>query len=188
MHILAIADRAPQQSLKDIIASQPIDVIVTLGDLGFFELKELQNINHIPKIGVYGNHCSGGYFQDLGIMNMHMMTWEFQGVTFGGFQGCVRYKSNPEAIMWTQEEASALLAGFPYVDVMLVHCPPHGINDDPSEISHTGFVGLRTYIEKHHPKYLLHGHTYPKDSERVTEHAGTKIEYVYGEKVLNLSL
>lgn len=188
MNILAVADRAPQRSLREIVQTQSIDVIVTLGDLGFFEVKELQDIQHLPKIGVYGNHCSGAYFADLGIMNMHMATWEYNGVKFGGFQGCVRYKNNPEAIMYTQEEASVLLAHFPYVDVMLVHCPPYGINDDTTEISHTGFIALRQYIERMHPKYLLHGHTYPKDNERVQEYAGTRIEYVYGERVLQLPL
>jgi Icc-related predicted phosphoesterase len=89
--------------------------------------------------------------------------------------------------MYTQEEATKMLAAFPRVDVMLTHCPPYGINDDPSEVAHTGYRGLLDYIEREQPSYLLHGHTYPSESKLVKQHLGTKIEYVFGEKVLTLS-
>ena len=45
---------------------------------------------------------------------------------FGGFQGCVRYKENPLAIMYTQEEADKMFAVFPPVDVFITHCPLAG--------------------------------------------------------------
>lgn len=186
MKILAIADRPPTQSIKTLLSTENIELIITLGDLDFFGLKELQNITSVPKIGVYGNHCSGNYFDDLGIHNMHLQTWEYQGMTFGGLEGCVRYKQNPEAIMYTQEEADRLLQNFPYVDVFLAHCPPYGVNDDPSEISHTGYTALSQYIELQHPKHLLHGHTYPTEKTLITEFKGTQIHYIYQEKIIDL--
>ncbi len=185
MKILAIADRAPKEKIKDILAKYPIELICTLGDLDYQSLSELKDINHIPKIGVYGNHCSGIYFDDLGIKNMHLRTFECKGLSFGGFEGSVRYKNDPYAPMYTQEEASALLETFPKVDVMLCHCPPLGINDEP-EIAHQGFKALRDYIEKHKPKYLLHGHTYPNENNIITEHQGTKIIYVFSDKIVEL--
>lgn len=188
MRILAISDRPPKRKIKEIISEQTIDLIVTLGDLDQSQIRELEDVTHIPKIGVYGNHDSGMYFEPLGIQNMHLTTFELNGVVFGGFQGCVRYKENPDAIMCTQEEASELLKDFPRVDVFLAHCPPYGINDEPEELSHQGFRALREYIETKKPAYLLHGHTYPTEEERVREFAGTKIEYVYGEMILELDL
>jgi len=47
--------------------------------------------------------------QRLEILNMHLKTFEYQGLIFGGFEGCVRYKNDPYAKMYTQEEASELL-------------------------------------------------------------------------------
>lgn len=188
MRILVIADRPPKRKIKDITSEQPIDLIVTLGDLDQSQIRELEDITHIPKIGVYGNHDSGMYFEPLGIRNMHLATFELNGVIFGGFQGCVRYKENPEAIMCTQEEASLLLEDFPHVDVFLAHCPPYGINDEPEEVTHQGFKALREYIEIRQPAYLLHGHTYPTAENMVTEYAGTRIEYIYSDRILELEL
>jgi len=186
MKVLAIADRAPRESIKSLVEKYSIELICTLGDLDYFSLKELQYINHIPKIGVYGNHCSGTYFESLGIINMHLRTFEYKGLIFGGFEGSVRYKENPYAKMYTQEEAYELLKDFPYVDVMLAHSPPYGINDEPEDIAHQGFKALRDYIENKKPKYFLHGHTYPTKENIVTKFMETQIIYVYGEKIIDL--
>ncbi len=186
MKILAVADRPPMENISEILNNNPVDIICTLGDLELTELSGLENIIHIPKLGVYGNHCSGMYFEPLGITNMHLKTFEFEGLLFGGFEGCVRYKNNPYAKMYTQEEAVELLKDFPYVDVMLVHCPPFGVNDEPNEVAHQGFKALRTYVEEKKPKYLFHGHTYPNNETMITKLGDTEIIYVYRDKLIEL--
>lgn len=184
MRILAIADRSPEKPIEEILAEHHIDIIVTLGDLEMSQIRSLELID-LPKLGVYGNHCSGMYMPALGIENMHMKTKKVQEVIFGGFEGCVKYKES-SAKMYTQEEASRMLATLPKVDIMLVHCPPYGVNDDPSEISHTGYIGLREYVEREQPKYLFHGHTYPKEHERIAMMGNTKIIYVFGSKIIEI--
>lgn len=186
MKILAIADRPPREKIKAILDRNPVDLICTLGDLDQFALQELRDITKIPKLGVYGNHDSGLYFEPLGITNMHLKIFEFGGLVFCGFEGCVRYKSDPYAKMYTQEQASEMLKDFPRVDVMLVHCPPFGINDEPDEIAHQGYKALREYVERGKPKYLLHGHTYPTAQNMVTKFADTQIIYVYEDKLIDL--
>lgn len=188
LKIMAIADRRPQQSLKELCELQNPDVIVTLGDLDMFEIRDLELITDRPKLGVYGNHCSGMYFEELGIVNMHLETVSVQGVVFGGFEGCVRYKESKTAKMYTQDEAKELLTNYPYVDVMLTHCPPYGINDEPDELTHMGFLGLRSYLDNVHPKHWFHGHTYPKEGEQIFEHNGTQIHYVSGVEVLTIEV
>lgn len=188
MKILAIADRFPQKNIKATLAQYPIELIITLGDLDYSELAELKSITDIPKIGVYGNHCSGTYMEPLGIRNMHLATFSYGGLTFGGFEGSVRYKSSPYAKMYSQEEAYKLLEGYPRVDVMLAHCPPYGINDEPGELAHEGFRALREYVEEKRPQHFLHGHTYPTEADIVRRFAGTEIIYVYESKVIDLLL
>lgn len=188
LRILVIADRPASRSIREIISETPVDAIVTLGDLELSEIRELELITDIPKLGVYGNHCSGQYMETLGITNMHLNTVNIQGVIFGGFEGSLRYKESPYAKMYSQEEATALLKDFPYVDVMLVHCPPFGINDDQGDLSHTGFKALITYLDAQKPKYLLHGHTYPKEGELVTRYLDTEIIYTFGDRVVQLSV
>lgn len=185
MKLLALADRNPKIDIRETIDREQVDVVVTLGDLERSDIIQLVDIHNIPKIGVYGNHCSGNYMDGLGIVNMHMATWSYGGLVFGGFQGCVRYKENPDAIMYTQAEASAMFARFPPVDVLLCHCPPRGINDE-EEIAHQGFDGSLAYIERTPPKLLLHGHTYPTDDTVVRQHGATRIEYVYKWRIIEV--
>lgn len=185
MNILAIADRNPNIDIKQVVHSHNIDIIITLGDLERQDLLSLAEIINIPKIGVYGNHCSGSYMEELGIKNMHLTTTTYKGVTFGGFQGCVRYKENPSAIMYTQEEATLLMQDFPPVDVFICHCPPRGINDE-EETAHQGFDALHKYIDKNPPKLLLHGHTYPTEDNIVTQHGTTRVEYVHQSKIITI--
>lgn len=186
MKILAIADRPPREKIKSILDKNPIELICTLGDLDQFSLTELEGITNIPKLGVYGNHDSGMYFEPLGITNMHLKTFEYGGFVFGGFEGCVRYKNDPYAKMCTQEEATEMLKNFPKVDVMLAHSPPYGINDEPEELAHQGYKALREYVEQKKPRYLLHGHTYPMADNVITKFADTKIIYVYEDKIIDL--
>ncbi len=185
MNILAIADRRPKINIPEVVLDNSIDLIVTLGDLTREDILQLEQIVDIPKIGVYGNHDSGTYMPELGIWNMHMKVLDYRGLRFGGFQGCVRYKENPDAIMYTQEEASQMMASFPEVDVFICHCPPRGINDE-EEIAHQGFQALRDYIDYKQPRLLLHGHTYPTEGNVVKQYNSTRIEYVYEYKILTI--
>ncbi|HET9174710.1 MAG TPA: hypothetical protein VFN56_05550 [Candidatus Saccharimonadales bacterium] len=187
MNILALADRPPHLSLQGSIADychrEGVDIICTLGDLEMADIAELEYITDVPKIGVYGNHCSGSYMEPLGIVNMHMRTAQLNGISFGGFEGAVRYKQG-DAPMFTQAEATALMSDFPYVDIFLSHAPPYGINDEPDELAHQGFHGLRQYLDGKQPKLWLHGHTYPSPDALVTTVGSTRIEYVFGHKLI----
>jgi Icc-related predicted phosphoesterase len=185
MKILVIADRNPHIAIEEVVAQESVELVITLGDLTREDILGLERVTHIPKIGVYGNHDSGNYMEGLGIWDMHLKMWDFNGLRFGGFQGCVRYKENPDAIMYTQTEAIQMMQNFPPVDVFLSHCPPRGINDD-EEIAHQGFDALRTYLDVQKPKHWLHGHTYPTDDTIVKQHGPTKIEYVFKYKILDL--
>ena len=186
MKILAIADRPPKHSILDTISQNKIDLICTLGDLNLFDLLELEKINNIPKIGVYGNHCSGSYFETLGIQNMHLQRFKIGNLIFGGFEGCNRYKESAYNKMYTQDEASKLLENFPYVDVLICHSPPFGVNDEPNDLTHQGFKALNKYIELRKPKYLFHGHTYPTAENIVTEYLGIKIIYVSSDMIVEI--
>lgn len=186
MVILAIADRPPKTSIMDLIAKHNVKLVCTLGDLDYFSLQELEKIKNIPKIGVYGNHCSGNYFDSLGIHNLHLKTFKHKGIQFGGFEGSIRYKESAYAKMYTQEEAKEMLKDFPAVDVMLAHSPLYGINDEPKSSSHQGFIALRDYIEEKKPKYFLHGHTYPSKENLTKKHDDTIIIYVYEDKIIEV--
>jgi len=182
---LAIADTPPKRPISEWVKNESLDLIITLGDLEYTQINQLEAVTRIPKIGVYGNHCTPGYMEPLGITNLHMHTWTYGGLTFGGFEGSPRYKRDPYAKMYTEDEAADLLRDFPYVDVFISHTPPRGINDE-DDVAHTGFQALRTYVEQKQPRYFLHGHTYPKAADLVTQYGKTQIIYVNGDQLITL--
>ncbi len=186
MKILAIADRPPSNSiLKTLDLNPDIELIITLGDLGLIQLSELEFVKNLPKLGVYGNHCSGQYFEQLGIFNLHLKTFEYRGFKFGGFEGSLRYKNSSYGKMYSQIDSQNLLSNFDVVDVLICHSPPFGTNDHQNDLAHTGLVGLRDYVLKYKPKYLFHGHTYPSNPEHKLDQ--TEIIYIYQDKIVEIN-
>lgn len=183
MRTLILADRAPEVSLKTVIAEQGIEAVITCGDLRQHDLRELASIS-IPKFGVYGNHCHRGYLDQLGIVDLHGKGGILpNGMIAVGVEGCVRYKDEPD-ILYTQEEYEQILRPYPWsADVVVTHAPPAGVNDhdDPA---HVGIVALRRYVDVIRPRYLLHGHTYP---DRPAERLGnTTVIYTHGVRIATL--
>ena len=183
---LVIADRPPENPIVDTVAKENIDLIITLGDLEYTQIASLESITHIPKIGVYGNHCTPGYLEQLGIVDLHLKTIEIGDIKFGGFEGSHRYKKDQFAKMYTQEEAVELMKDFPYVDVFIAHSPPAAINDE-DDPAHTGLLALRHYLDEKQPKYFFHGHTYPTAETIVKKYKNTEIIYVTADKIIDLA-
>lgn len=184
MRVLVIADKNPHLDYAHVIAENQVQLVITLGDLEREHLIGLESVT-TPKIGVYGNHDTGTYMEEFGIMNLHQKVWDWNGLKIAGLQGCVRYKDDPTAIMYTQEEAQALMQDCPQVDIFICHCPPRGINDEP-EVAHQGFDALRSYIDRTPPRVLLHGHTYPTEDTIVRQYGQTRIEYTSGWRIVEL--
>lgn len=181
MKILAIADRKPD-NLKETLKNNQFDLIITLWDLEYFDIQELEHIN-IPKIWVYWNHCTRWYMEKLGIIDLHLNTFEINGIIFWWFEWCVRYKSWNH-FMYTQEEADELIKSLPKVDVLLCHCPPRWINDNDDH-AHIWFDALKKYVEDYSPKAVLHWHTYDYWNF-IHTYKNTQIFYVEKSKIFEL--
>lgn len=181
---LIIADRKPEWWIKNILDNNPdIEIIITLWDLEQFDIMYLMEVNNIPKIWVYWNHCDWMYMDFLWIKNMHLKTFDFKWIKFWWFEWSIKYKESSYAKMYNQEDATELLKNFEKVDVLITHNPPFWIHDD-SDSSHIGFHALVDYIENNSPKYLLHWHTYP--NVEVTDIWNTRVIYTSWYKILDL--
>lgn len=185
MKILAISDRPIKEGLAQRVLDNQIDLIITAGDFSIQELEQLRGINHIPKIGVYGNHCTRGYMAELGIINLHLSKFEYQGFSFTGFEGCVRYKDSESSPMWTQDEANELVKSMPVAHIIVSHCPPFGINDN-QDTAHIGFYALLSYLKQNQPKYWFHGHTYPDPATMIHQFDNTKIFFTDPEIIVEI--
>jgi uncharacterized protein len=133
----------------------------------------------LPKLGVRGNHDADDALSALGVEDLHLRRLELGGLSFSGFGGSPRYSPHG-GNEWTEEEAEKMLALLPPADVLLTHCPPAGVNDEPDDRAHRGSPALRTWVERNQPGWLLHGHTLPNPARRVSELGPTRVVHVRG--------
>lgn len=158
------------------------DLLISTGDLQQtdFICLELQPTKK-PAFGIYGNHDSGTYMEALGIINLHLQIYEWQNMTWGGFQGCPRYKVGD--FQYSEEEAEHFYQTFPRVDVLLLHAGGKDLLDDPSDSVHIGSPSIAKYIQEKKPRYVFCGHQYSHAEMTVGE---TKIYRSYGARSITV--
>ncbi|HWK25351.1 MAG TPA: metallophosphoesterase [Solirubrobacter sp.] len=189
MRVLALADRPFHGDVVRLAAQRDVEAILTLGDLQPSWLETLDQIS-LPKLGVYGNHDAEPYMTWFAIDDVHVNRIELDnGPSFCGFEGCVSYRRSgtaPVGPSYTQRQARRLVRKLPAADVLLCHCPPRGVNDDPDDPAHIGFDALRAWVLDKRPRWLLHGHVHPTPGTLVHEIGATRVAYVNGARVLDL--
>jgi uncharacterized protein len=184
MRVLALADRRSPLDPASMAVQANVDAIVLLGDLDAAWIESIASLS-IPKFGVHGNHDAPEVLREAEVEDLHLRRTSLGGLTFAGFEGCVRYSGEGE-YQYTQKEGAKLVRRLPGADVLLAHCPPLGINDDPDDPAHIGWEGLRAWVDTHQPRHLLHGHTHPMPGRIVSRYGDTKVHFISGAKVLSL--
>ena len=185
MRVLALADKRPPVDPAEMAKQMGVDAVFCLGDLDRAWIESLMSLR-VPRYGVHGNHDPDHVLRELEIEDLHLRRTQVGGgLTVAGFEGCVKYREGATH-QYTQKEALKLARKLPGADVLLCHCPPLGINDDPEDAAHIGFEGLRHWVDEHQPRHVLHGHTHPLPGRRVDRYGDTKIHWIWGAKVLDL--
>ena len=74
-----------------------------------------------------------------------------------------------------------------YLDILLTHSPPYGINDLPDPC-HTGFRSFLWFMRVFKPRYLIHGHVhlYDRNAVREARYRETRIVNAYDHIVLDV--
>jgi Icc-related predicted phosphoesterase len=182
VRLLVLADEAPRGEVRDWIEGNAPDAVVCCGDLDVAWIEDLASVD-LPKLGVYGNH-DDRYMPALGITDLHLRRVEVGGVSFCGFEGCVRYRAGPH--QFTQSEAASLARALPAADVLVCHAPPAGVNDEPDDRAHLGFEGLRAWVDAHAPRWVLHGHTHPRPGGGVRRVGASRVVHVAGARIVEV--
>jgi Icc-related predicted phosphoesterase len=178
MKLLIIAD---DEFVVRRVPAVPVDLLVSLGDMPEAVIHILADrCRPQTVLAVKGNHDSATPFR-APVKNLHLGTVKFGGLVFGGFGGSWRYKPVGHHL-FEQEGVEHLLATFPPVDVFVAHNSPRMVHDRDDEV-HIGFHAFNTYINRHQPKYFLHGHQH-HDEETVV--AGTRVIGILGHRFLDL--
>jgi uncharacterized protein len=184
VRLLALADEPPAVDPARLAVANHVDAVVTLGDLSADSIASLADLE-VPVLGVHGNHDDEGELAALGVRDLHLSRVKLDGWSFAGFEGCVCYREGAPH-QYTQSEAARLVRDLPPADVLLCHCPPRGINDDPDDPAHVGFQALRAWVLRHEPAYVLHGHTTPDPRTRVHRLGRTQVIWVRGARTIEL--
>jgi uncharacterized protein len=168
-----------------VMATQSgVDAVLCLGDLDRGWIESLASLD-IPRLGVHGNHDPEGLLRELEVEDLQLRRTALGGLTFCGFEGCVQY-ARGAVHQYTQRQGSRLARRLPAADILLTHCPPLGINDDPDDPAHIGWEGLREWVDRHRPRHLLHGHTHPIGGRIVMRHGETRVHWISGARILSL--
>ena len=167
-----------------VIANLPeakVELLISCGDLAdaiILRAAERCSCRHI--LAVKGNHDSSAVFP-APIIDLHLTTFSFNGISFGGFCGSWKYKPRGN-YLFEQCEVELMLASFPKVDVFVAHNSPRQTHDREDEV-HTGFVAFSSYINRHQPRLFLHGHQHVQTE---TTLASTRVIGTYGHRFLVL--
>lgn len=185
MRLLILADEAPWLPLAALVTSHRPDAVIALGDLEPDVLDPLGRFPDLPVLGVYGNHDDGRYLDAANTTNLHLRSATVGGVTFAGFEGCVRYTPGGAPLQYTQREATRLARRLPAADVLISHAPPRGVHEEPGDRAHEGFDALRDYDLRAAPRVHLHGHT-PAPARPARRLGSTSVVHVAGHAVITI--
>ncbi|WP_232490780.1 metallophosphoesterase family protein [Mycobacterium dioxanotrophicus] len=202
MRLLVVADSAhtwPEDpdgryDLAPLVDRHRPDALLSLGDYSTAHAEVMVRSGAPVRLGVYGNHCTQDYMPGHGIVDLiadRRLPARHTTLTLAGHrpltvlavQGCVRYKPDRHDVLFTQREYAAAIDPLPAAELVITHCPPAGINDD-QDAAHEGIAALRRWVDRHQPRWLLHGHTYDKPPS--SRHGITDVIYVHGHAVVDL--
>lgn len=162
-----------------------IDLLVSCGDMPPVYLEFIISVLNIPLFYVRGNHDEVYTREPPGGDDLHGRILTFEGLTFAGLEGSMRYNRSP--IQYTEGEMLLKVMSMgpkmlfnrtrgKRIDFLVTHSPPRGIHD-ADDLPHTGFKALLRYLEWYRPRYMVHGHvhTYDRRKETRTQYHDTCI-------------
>lgn len=205
MKILAVSDIVVEwiYSPKMRLVLSKTDLAIGCGDLPAYYLDFIVSSLDIPVFYVHGNHSlpregekQFGKNVD-GQIDLHCRMERYQGYTFAGVEGSLRYKEGmyqySQFRMWLNvfrlipDLLMNHLNTGKFLNVFVSHAPPWGIHDQ-SDYAHKGIKAFRWLLIHFHPDYHLHGHihVYRPDMETETTFGITRVVNAYGYRKIEL--
>lgn len=196
MKILLLADQA-EPTLWEFLDKRKlegVDLVLSCGDLPASYLSFLTCFTQAPILYIHGNHdTSYARTPPEGCICIEDTIYVHNGVRILGLGGSMRYK--PGAHQYTQRQMKKRIRKLFFklwfsrgVDILLTHSPAYQLGDD-TDLAHQGFIAFRRFIEKYHPRYMVHGHvhqSYRHDFKRQREYEGTTIINACGYHYLEI--
>ncbi len=187
MRILSVADRVdPNLYHKQAVSRLPkIDLILSCGDLAPEYLSFLAHTFKVPLGYVRGNHdIRHDQAPPQGCIDLDGRITQLNGLHVLGLQGSRWYNGGP--CQYTEKQMLQRIRRLwlplwrqKKLDMIITHAPPRLVHDaeDPC---HRGFHCFHRLIQRHTPRYLLHGHIH-----RLFDHPWQRLSHVSHTRVIN---
>ena len=170
-----------------------IDLILSCGDLSSKYLTFLVTMTGKPLLYVHGNHDKTyALHPPEGCECVEDRLVRVKGLRILGLGGSICYSGGPH--QYTEAQMARRIRRLQFqlwraggVDIVLTHAPMQGYGDG-EDYAHQGFESLLRLVDKHRPKYLIHGHVhanYGANLPRVLQRDGTTVINAYERYVLD---
>lgn len=215
MRVLCVSDTVDERiyNMESRTRLADVALILAAGDLPGAYLEFLVDLLNVPLYFVFGNHGEELVREEdralrlpLGCINLDGRAvrhrWNREPGSspwlLAGLGGSRRYRPGPH--QYTESEMRRRILGLVpsllwnrlrwgrYLDVLLTHAPPWGIQDGPDP-PHRGFRSFLWFMERFRPRYLVHGH-YDAYDRRVpiqTRYGATDVVNATGSYLLEVA-
>ncbi len=191
-----------------------VDLVISAGDLAFEYYDFIVSMLNKPLYFVYGNHylaTRDKYVADLDPFNIRRgktppeigatylegKVVSFKGLILAGLGGSIWYNGG-ENQYTNFTMFLSMIPLFPklfwnrifhgrFLDILVTHAPPYGINDLPDPC-HTGFRVFLWFMRVFKPAYLIHGHVhlYDRNAAREAQYHRTRVVNAYDHILVQL--
>lgn len=217
MKVLCIADHVDPFIYSAGIRSRfkDVDIVLSAGDLALEYYDFIVSSLNKPLYFVFGNHhlanrdcyerhadpIKASLMPDLregvGATYLEGRVVRARGLLIGGLGGSIWYNGGEHqrtnfamffsmlrllpGMLWNR-----LVRGR-WIDILVTHSPPYGINDLPDPC-HTGFRVFLWFMRTFRPRYLVHGHVhlYDRNAVREARYGATTVLNAYDHAVIEL--
>jgi uncharacterized protein len=164
--LLAVSDFVDKSLTKMVEDKtlEPVDLIISCGDLAPEYLSFLKNKLEKPLFYVKGNHDIryDNPAKLLGCENIHAKLVRFKTLNILGLEGSIWYSGGVN--QYTDKQMNKIIFKMWFslwrkggVNLVVTHAPPKDIHDAKDQC-HTGFESFVKLINKRKPQYFIHGH------------------------------
>jgi len=196
MRILTVSDRVVPELNENFERARfgAVDMVLSCGDLPPEYLRLLAGRFGVPLYYVRGNHDIR--YDDAGptgCVNLDGRLVQEQGLTLLGLEGSRWYNGGP--CQYTENQMRFKLLRLKLgiwrsgrLDIVIAHAPPRHVHD-AEDLCHRGFRSYRRLIDRHAPRYFIHGHIhrdFDTPEARVTVVNRTHVVNTYGYHVVEI--
>jgi Icc-related predicted phosphoesterase len=208
VRILALSDETDLSVYNTQVRERfgGVDLVLGCGDLEYDYLEFVVTMLGVPVLYVHGNHDrervlreDGWHTQEGpgGCTSLEGRVVWCKGLLIGGLGGSMRYRPNAPFQYTERQMANRVLRLTPRLlwnrrrhgralDILVTHAPPKDIHDEDN-LCHTGFRAFRRFMDRHQPRYLIHGHVQPNGLDpRVSDVGGTRVINAFSHQVIEV--